>query len=444
MWLRTLKINPTDLYSHLFLQIVPKSGIALHSKLLRTVLNAGFVILNNVDSGTLLNRFNQDLMLVDMRLPVDLLNTASALLSCIFQLVLVASSAVYVLILIPVVGVVLALVQHFYLRTSKQLRILELEANSGLHTKLSEFYGGLVTIRAHSWQSTMIEEFHERLDESQEPLYLLYMVQTWLQLTLNLLVAGLAVVVVGVAVALRHTTSASRIGVAFLNVVSLGETLTNLMSAWTSMETSLGAITRIEAFERETVLEPIINSPLIVSDEWPATGHLKYDNVWASYSPHAEKPVWSLRSVTFEVNPGEKIAVCGRSGSGKSTLLLSLLALIETARGTIYLDGTDISRVQRPLLRSRLQVISQDPFIDGDTVRKGLDPEGKAHDEAINEILFDCSLLTKINASGGLTARVEDLNLSSGEVQLFVLARTLIEIGDKKGGVVVLDEATSR
>lgn len=423
---------------------MPKSGVGLHSKLLRTVLNAKFVALSQIDSGTIINRFNQDLMLIDFKLPVDLLNTVSALLSCIFQLVLVSVSAVYVLTVLPVLAIVLVLIQHFYLRTSKQLRILELEANSGLHTKMSEFCSGIVTIRAHGWQSIMQREFDERLDRSQEPLYLLYMAQTWLQLTLNLVVAGLAVTVVGVAFGLGHKTNVSGIGLAFLNVVSLGETLTQLMSAWTSMETSLGAISRIESFERETPSEPEIHSPLDVSKEWPNAGHLKFDDVWASYSPKAEKPTWSLRSISLDIKPGEKVAVCGRSGSGKSTLLLSLLALVDTSKGRIHLDDVDISQVQRSILRSRLHVVPQDAFIQGGIVREALDPELKTCEEALNELLNDCSLLNKINTSGGLSAKVEELNLSSGEVQLFILARTILEMSSEKGGIVVLDEATSR
>ncbi|TGO35380.1 hypothetical protein BHYA_0160g00130 [Botrytis hyacinthi] len=268
---------------------------------------------------------------------------------------------------------------------------------------IAEIYEGLVPIRAHGWQNIMQEEFYEKLDRSQEPIYLLYMVQTWLQLMLNLVVAGLAVLVVGVAVAvgLRHKTSAGGIGVAFLNLVSLGESLTQTIQSWTALETSLGATARIEAFEQETPVEPEVASPT-------------------------------------------DVAICGRSGSGKSTLLLSLLALIETTKGAIYLDGIDISKVQRYILRSKLHIISQDAFTDGEIIRDALDPAGKLSDEAINDALHDCALLDKINTSGSLSANMCDVNLSVGETQLFVLARTILGIEDSnKGGIVLLDEATS-
>ncbi|TGO64712.1 hypothetical protein BCON_0006g01150 [Botryotinia convoluta] len=400
--------------AHLMLIIIPTSGVGLHGKLLRSVLNASFIFISTIDSGSLINRFNQDLML--------LLNTVSGLFAAILQAILITISAVYIVAILPVLAAVLFLIQNFYLRTSKQLRQLDLESKAGLHTMIAEIYEGLVTIRAHGRQNIMQGEFYEKLDRSQEPICLLYMVQTWLQLTLNLVVAGLAVLMVGVAIGLRHKTSAGGIGVAFLNLT---------IQSWTALETSLGAIARIEAFEQETPVEPEVTSPTDVPIPWPTSGQLSFEN--------------TLRGITLKIGSGERIAICGRSGSGKSTLLLSLLALIETTKGAIYLDGIDISKLQRYFLRSKLHVISQDAFTDGEIVRDALDAAGKLSDETINDALRDCALLNKINALGSLSANLGDINLSVGETQLFVLARTILGIKDSnKGGVVLLDEATSR
>lgn len=227
----------------------------------------------------------------------------------------------------------------------------------------------------------MLSELRECLDRTQEPDYLLLIVQAWLRLVLAFLVAGLSVVVVGVAVATRHSTSGGAIGVAFLNLVTLGSGLTNLISSWTSLEISLGAIARIEAFERDTPAETNVSSPVEVSANWPERGDLKLENLHASYDTSAD-PVWSLDDVCLHIEAGERVAICGRSGSGKSTLLLSLLALIECPRGRILLDDVDISRVPQPLLRSRFHVISQDTFTQGESVREALDPDSAFADDA--------------------------------------------------------------
>ncbi|KAF2277337.1 putative ATP-binding cassette transporter [Westerdykella ornata] len=406
---------------HLLLRIVPSSGGTLHLRLLQAVLRASFAFISGVDTGNLMNRFNQDLMLV----------------------VLIMVAAAYVLSVLPVLIATLYLIQHFYLKTSKQLRHLDLQSKSCLHTKFSETCAGLVTIRAHAWENVTRQEFAEKLDRSQEPFYLLYSVQRWLQLTLNLVVAALAVIVAGAGVGLRDKISPGAVGVAFLNATTLGETLTNFITAWTSLETSLGAIARIEAFARDTPVEHEAESPVQVQPEWPEHGSVEFDNVWASYNPDAENPVWALRGVSMKIQAGEKVAVCGRSGCGKSTLLLSLLSIIETRRGSITIDGVDVSRVLHSVLRSRFQVISQNTFAHGESVRDCLDPEGKLSDEFMTDALADCAILDKVNTFGGLSGKISDANFSAGEAQLFSLARTILEGASGKNAIVLLDEATS-
>jgi ABC-type multidrug transport system fused ATPase/permease subunit len=209
----------------------------------------------------------------------------------------------------------------------------------------------------------------------------------------------------------------------------LGETMTNFITSWTSLEVSLGAIARIEAFEKDMPVEAEVKSPVRVSTQWPISGAIRFDNVWASYDPHSKKPNWSLRGISFQIHPGEKIAICGRSGSGKSTLLLSLLALIETHRGIIAIDDVDISGVKHSILRSRFHVISQDTFSQGETPRDALDPEGSFSDEALTNTLGECAILDKIRTSGGLSAKLTEVNFSAGEAQRFALARTILEGG---------------
>jgi ATP-binding cassette, subfamily C (CFTR/MRP), member 1 len=408
-------------------------------------LNATFRFVSGTDAGELLNRFNQDLMMIDMSVPLNLFNTICQLLTSIIQVVLVVVAAVYTLAILPVLLIAIYFIQHFYLRTSKQLRQHELQSKASLHTKLMETCAGLVTIRAHRWQSTLKHEFHEQLDRSQEPIYLLYAVQRWLQLTLDLVVAGLSVAVAGVAIGIRDKTSLGAIGVAFLNLTTLGQTMTELLTSWTSLEVSLGSIARIETFRKHTPQEASVTSSVDVPPSWPESGKIVFDDVSSSYTPLAERPIWNVDGMNLTIHAGEKVAICGRSGSGKSTLLLTLLSLMETRKGTITIDGVDISCVKASLLRSRFNVISQDAYIQGDTVRKALDPQGFfGEDDEIWAILADCALKQKIETSGGLETVLTNVSLSAGEVQLFALARTILDAQQWPGGIILFDEATSR
>lgn len=178
-------------------------------------------------------------------------------------------------------------IQRFYLKTSRQLRLLDLEAKSPLYTNYIETLAGLVTVRAFQWQ----QDFNDRnslfLDNSQQPLYLLYCVQRWLNLVLDMLVAALVVILVTLAVELRNlpgSISAGGIGVALVTAMNFNQSVSVLIRFWTSMETSLGAIARIKAFESQTASEERPFSPEPPpSVGWPSLGAIEFRNVSASY-----------------------------------------------------------------------------------------------------------------------------------------------------------------
>ncbi|KAG6184716.1 hypothetical protein E4U36_001748 [Claviceps purpurea] len=450
---------------HLFHNVVPAVGVSLHDSLLQTVLSAPFPFISSVDTGSMLNRFNQDLMLVDSLLPFDLVNTVEELFVAVIKVVFIAVASAQALAALPVVVVVLYMIQRFYLRTSKQLRLLDLEAKAILHTKVSDVsaHAGPSMIRAHGWQGVMRQNFMKKMDASQKPIYLLFSVQRWLQLVLNLVVAGLVVLVAGVAVAVRSKVNVGAIGVAFLNASTLGETLTHFIMAWTSLETSLGAIARIALFKRDTPSEqdppshiaPSSSSPTAPTSWWPSSGEVIFDNVWASYNPDSagsgpspsqdsNDPTWSLRGVSFTIHPGEHVTICGRTGSGKSTALLALLRMVHISMGSVYIDGTDHSHLPLSVLRKGFFVISQDILEESVPLRKQLDPDDAFSDARIQAVLTQCNLWQRISSEGdGLSSTATDLKLSAGEMQLFCLARTLLDAGSKEGGVLILDEATS-
>ncbi len=137
------------------------------------------------------------------------------------------------------------LLQRFYLSTSRQLRFLDLEQKSPLYTALTETIEGLATIRAFGWSGAYEEQFVRRLDDSQRPVYMLYCIQRWLNLVLDLIVAALAVLLMTFATQLRSTTSGPALGLAMVNVLGFGQSLSQFILYYTELETSLGVIARI-------------------------------------------------------------------------------------------------------------------------------------------------------------------------------------------------------
>ncbi|KAK0651013.1 P-loop containing nucleoside triphosphate hydrolase protein [Cercophora newfieldiana] len=456
---------------HLMLIVVPTSGIALHNQLLHTVLHASFPHISRIDTGHLINRFNQDLIFIDTQLPLALFSTSSCLFTSMVQITLVAMASLPSLAVVPPLLGVLYVIQRFYLRTSKQLRLLELETKGDLHTQFAETAAGITTIRAHKWTAQSQQRFAQTLDRSQEPCYLLYSIQRWLQLVLDLVVAGLVLVVAGVAVGLNKSqqqpgniggaVTVGAIGVALTNATSLGETLTALMVSWTSLETTLGAVARILLFQRNTRLEEGTEDPGAATI-WPQRGSIELTNVWASYATtphnsHPNKPLnpypceinkahhrWTLRGITASFPPGSKVSICGPTGSGKSTLLLALLGMIDISAGSVIIDGVPIFHVSHSALRQRFDVISQDYFTCATTLRDELDPDGEFSDAQLRDALRECLLWDKLAGEFEILNTPRDnLNLSSGETQLLCWARVLLRSSKEAEGILLLDEATS-
>ncbi|KAB5547143.1 canalicular multispecific organic anion transporter 1 [Coniochaeta sp. 2T2.1] len=443
---------------HQEFHLIPRSGKKLHSHLANTVLKAQFPVISQIDTGTSLNRFSQDLMFVDMQLPQDLFNTSSEFFTALIQIVLISTASLPALCAIPVLLGLLYVLQHFYLRTSKQLRLHELETKAGMLTKIAEAGSdaGLSTIRAHGWSDINMARFLDKLDRSQEPLYLLYAVQRWLQLVLNLIVAGLVVLVLGASIALKrsHKVSLGAVGVAFLNAVTLGEVMTYFIVAWTGLETSMGAIARIALFQRQTQAEEHSASTQALTG--PGAGAVRFENVWATYdatttsTSDSKDTRWSLRGVTLNINPGERVAICGKTGSGKSTLHLALLRMVNIPVGSVFIDGNDHANMSFSQLRKGFYVISQDKLEGFDNLRQELDPSGFFSDERLEAVLRECGVWDMVlNTPGGLQANRGDCKFSAGEEQLLSVARVLLDVERRggepggAGGVVLLDEATS-
>lgn len=190
----------------------------MHTKLLNSVVHPPFPYISGLDTGTISNRFNQDPMLVDSLLTFDLFNTTAEPYTAIVRVVLVVTANARALVAIPAVAVVLYMVQQFYLRTPKKLRILDLESKAVLHGLVSDVAAGSgpSTIRANGFKDHVRAKFLDKLDASQRLVYLLISIQHWLQLVLNLVITGLVVLVAGVTSALRSNVNVGAAGVALL------------------------------------------------------------------------------------------------------------------------------------------------------------------------------------------------------------------------------------
>ncbi|RAK78825.1 P-loop containing nucleoside triphosphate hydrolase protein [Aspergillus fijiensis CBS 313.89] len=446
------------------LAIIRTSGSRLHDALLRTVIAAPWSTLSQTDTGVLTNLFSQDMTLIDGELAQALINTSLQVWIAIGgAAVIVAGSSPYTLIAYPFVLAIIYAIQRFYLRTSRQLRLLDLEAKSPLYSHHLNTIKGVATLRAFGWVKESIGVNNALLDASQRPAYLLSMIQRWLSFVLDMVVAVLAVLVVALTTQLRDT-SAGFTGASLVSLMSFGKTLAGLVRMYTALETSIGAVARIKAFcdsgaggaglEKNRLEDDSSkdgDSSTRLPASWPDKGSIAFQHVSASYSNEAapDSDSLAIRDVSFTIEPGQKVAICGRTGSGKSTILLLLLRLLDpipsprtttiTAAVTnadedtaLTIDGVPLHSIDHATLRHRLIAVPQDAiFLPDGTASFRTNLLAPFANETTDPaecqtILERTGLWSVVTARGGLDAPFTADALSHGQKQLWSLARAVL------------------
>ncbi|KAJ9151860.1 Canalicular multispecific organic anion transporter 2 [Pleurostoma richardsiae] len=444
------------------LRIAPQSGIVLHRRLLRAIMGAPLLYFSQTDTGSILNRFGQDIQLVDKKLAPALQTLSVQVFKLIMQAGLLFAVQHLLTLTLPFCAAVVYLVQKVYLRTSRQLRLLELESRSAVYSSFLETVKGIATIRAFGWQKQMAAENSRGLDESQKPFYLLFCLQRWLNVVLDLLVAAIAVGTITLAVVLRGSTTGGQIGVALNLILVVNTTLLRLVESWTNLEISLGAIARLKEVEEDTPREDQPGEDFAPPEDWPSAGEVELKGVTAAYNSSAT----ALRDLNLRITPGQTVVVCGRTGSGKSSFLLALLRLLDVQSGRIMVDGLDISKISRSTIRQKAFItVSQNPLIlPNITLRLNLDPDRIATEDCLLDALRKTGLFSHYFGEAADVSPVLDEPISSlptlsvGQAQLLALSRALVQLGVRSGKpgsratfsdsltikpIVLLDEVTS-
>ena len=210
----------------------------------------------------------------------------------------------------------------------------------------------------------------------------------------------------------------------------------NLSNFYTQIITNLAAAERV--FE---ILDtkPAITDHENVTEIPPIKGRVTFEHVGFSYDGNTKV----LQDVSFDITPGETIALVGPTGAGKTTIVNLISRFYDIREGNILIDGYDIKNVSIESLRKQMGIMTQDNFLFTGTVKENIrygkldatDDEIIAAAKAVHAHDFIMRLKdgydTMLTERGG--------GLSVGQKQLLAFARTMVS----KPNILILDEATS-
>lgn len=322
-------------------------------------------------------------------------------------------------------------------KRSQPLFVAQQRTLGQLNGLVEEMLTGHVVVKAFGRERDNIERFAEINEELYTNGWRAQFMSGIIMPLINL-VGNLGYVIICIFGGIMTTQGTMTIGKiqSFLQYSrQFNQPLTQTAQIANIMQSTVAAAERVFELLNEPEQEEDAKEAITLSDP---KGAVSFRDVHFGYS---ETPV--IKKLSFDITPGQMVAIVGPTGAGKTTLVNLLMRFYEIQEGTISIDGTDIRDLKRSELRSMFGMVLQDTWLYNDTIASNL-AYGKldaTHEEIVRAARAARAdhFIRTLPEGYNTVLNEEATNLSQGQRQLLTIARALLS----DPTILILDEATS-
>lgn len=410
-----------------------KIEMILRVEVLKSFLNISFHKYNSINSGEIISYIIGDIGAIRRSFAIGLLLALELIATNLFTIAVMFLTLNRVLVMYAIIPLVLSvffiLILNNKIRNS--FRLLQ-ESLGILIGRVCDYVGGLYTIKAFTKEKEIIEYFNFASKERKD--------RNISYIKISGLLNPVVMIFIGVSLTTTMVISTKYIS---QDVITLGD----FIALNTYLFVLIGPISRlakiVEIYQNLSVSSERLDKILMDTGEKDTgismniQGNIEFKDVNFTY----ENDV-NLKDISFKLEAGQILGICGEVGSGKSTLISLILKNYLPNTGNIFLDGVNIEEISKKSITEAIGIVTQEAFLFTNSIYENINFDGEYDDEEIFESAKNAHIhksINKFKSKYETYIGERGVKLSGGQKQRLSMARTFI----RHPNVLILDDSMS-